>query len=160
MWRSSRQTGPQITFLEVGHFFKKAFKWCENVVEIHGSVHRNYCLKCHKFYDSKKVFLSKGIPRCDCGGLIKPDVVLYEEPLKEQDVKKAIDLIRNAEVLIIGGTSLNVYPAASFISYFNGKHLIIINKDKTTMDNRCSLIFHDNIATVLEEVENKLKEEN
>ena len=132
----------------------------KNVVEIHGSVHRNYCLKCHKYYDAKKVFLSKGIPRCDCGGLIKPDVVLYEEPLKEQDVKKAIDLIRNAEVLIIGGTSLNVYPAASFISYFNGKHLIIINKDKTTMDNSCSLIFHDNIATVLEEVKNKIKEEN
>lgn len=129
----------------------------KNVIELHGSIYKNHCVDCHKFYDAKTVFSSDEIPRCTCGGIIKPDVVLYEEELDKEKVLKAIELIKNAEVLIIGGTSLNVYPAASFVTYFKGKYLILINKEETSMDNECNLIFHDNIKTVLEQLEKELK---
>ena len=128
-----------------------------NVVELHGSIHRNYCMKCHKFYDAKTVFSNDEIPTCTCGGIIKPDVVLYEEELQIENITKSIELIKKAEVLIIGGTSLNVYPAASFITYFQGKYLVLINKDITPMDNKCDLVFHDNIKIVLEKLEQELK---
>lgn len=129
----------------------------KNVIELHGSVLRNYCMNCHKFYDAKKVFSSESIPKCICGGVIKPDVVLYEEALKEEDMINAIKDIQHAEVLIIGGTSLNVYPAAGLLHYFKGKHLILINKEKTPYDNRCDLIFYDSIGKILKEVMNKIE---
>ena len=129
----------------------------KNVVELHGSVLRNYCTNCNKFYDAKKVFSEKGIPRCECGGMIKPDVVLYEEQLKEENLEKAIRYISEAEVLIIGGTSLNVYPAAGLINYFQGKYLVLINKEKTPYDTRCDLVIYDNIATVMGKISNDIK---
>lgn len=132
----------------------------KNVIELHGSVLRNYCMDCHKFYDAKKVFTISGIPKCSCGGIIKPDVVLYEEALKEEDMINAIKAIQKAEVLIIGGTSLNVYPAAGLLQYFQGKYLILINKEKTPYDNKCDLVFYDNIGTILKEVMNKIEKRN
>ena len=129
----------------------------KHVVELHGSVLRNHCVKCHKFYEAKKVFNSNDIPRCECGGMIKPDVVLYEEPLNEKDIEKAIHLISNAEVLIIGGTSLNVYPAAGLIHYFKGKHLVLINKEKTPLDNICEITIYDSIGKVMQGVMDIIK---
>lgn len=122
-----------------------------NVIELHGSVLRNYCMKCHTFYDAEKVFKNDNLPKCECGGVIKPDVVLYEENLDEKNIEKAIKYISEAEVLIIGGTSLNVYPAAGLINYFKGKYLVLINKEKTPYDKRCNLIIYDNIGKVLEQ---------
>lgn len=101
------------------------------VYELHGSIHRNYCMKCGKFYDAKYVKNSEGVPHCSCGGMIKPDVVLYEEGLDGNVINSAIRAIASADTLIIGGTSLVVYPAAGFIDYFHGKHLVIINKSET-----------------------------
>lgn len=126
----------------------------KNVLELHGSVRRNYCMKCSKFYDEKKVFESTSIPYCECGGIIKPDVVLYEEPLDKETVNKTINAISDADTLIVGGTSLVVYPAASFIRFFKGKHLIIINNDSTPMDNKATLV----IQKPLGEVFTKIKE--
>ena len=104
----------------------------KKVTELHGSIHRNYCMNCHKFHPVSVIKESAGIPRCDCGGIIKPDVVLYEEGLNDNDIKKALEYISTCDTLIIGGTSLTVYPAAGFVNYFNGKNLIIINKEKFT----------------------------
>lgn len=101
------------------------------VYELHGSIHRNYCMECGKFYDAKYVKESDGIPHCTCGGMIKPDVVLYEEGLDGATIQGAIQAISQADTLIIGGTSLVVYPAAGFIDYFHGKHLVVINKSET-----------------------------
>ena len=123
----------------------------KNVIELHGSVLRNYCMKCNKFYDANKVFSTQGIPKCSCGGIIKPDVVLYEEPLNEEDLENAINKVKEAELLIIGGTSLNVYPAAGLINYFKGKHLVLINKEKTPYDTLCDLVIYDNIGKVMKE---------
>ena len=103
----------------------------KTVYELHGSIHRYYCMKCKKFYDAKYVKNQKGIPYCECGGMIKPDVVLYEEGLDGNVINAAIRSITSADTLIIGGTSLVVYPAAGFIDYFHGKHLVVINKLKT-----------------------------
>lgn len=102
-----------------------------NVYELHGSIHRNYCMKCGKFYDAEYVKGYDGVPRCECGGMIKPDVVLYEEGLDQDTIQGAVRAISQADTLIIGGTSLVVYPAAGFIDYFNGKHLVVINKSET-----------------------------
>lgn len=101
------------------------------VYELHGSIHRNYCMECGKFYDAKYVKASDGIPHCTCGGMIKPDVVLYEEGLDGTTIQGAVQAISRADTLIIGGTSLVVYPAAGFIDYFHGKHLVVINKSET-----------------------------
>ncbi len=121
----------------------------KKVYELHGSIHRNYCTKCGKFFDAAYVKNSEDIPICDqCGGLIKPDVVLYEEGLDNQIVSGAINAIRNAEVLIIGGTSLAVYPAAGMIDYFHGKHLILINKSSTARDTQADLVINDSIGEV------------
>jgi NAD-dependent deacetylase len=128
-----------------------------NVFELHGSIKRNYCMKCHKFFDDKYIFEGSGIPKCDCGGIIKPDVVLYGENLDEEVISKAIKAISSADLLIIGGTSLNVYPAAGFINYFRGKHMVLINRDITPYDNNCDLVIHDSLGKVFMEIEKEMK---
>ena len=121
------------------------------VLELHGSIHRNYCEKCGEFYDGKFVHDSKGVPHCEkCGGDIKPDVVLYEEPLNEEVINDAIREIMTCDTLIIVGTSLTVYPAAGFIRYFKGNALIVINKDETSLDNMCDLVINDDCVNVFE----------
>ena len=122
------------------------------VYELHGSVLRNYCMKCKKSYSAEYVFNSQEIPTCNCGGIIKPDIVLYEEPLNEEVVENSIKAISNAEVLIIGGTSLTVYPASGLIHYFRGKKLVLINKDKTSMDNIADLVINDGLGKVFSNV--------
>ena len=119
------------------------------VYELHGSIHRNYCMKCGKFYDAEYVKNSEGIPRCSCGGMIKPDVVLYEEGLDQKTIQGAVEAISSADMLIIGGTSLVVYPAAGFIDYFHGKHLVVINKSETARTVRAELVISASIGEVL-----------
>lgn len=120
----------------------------KNVYELHGSVLRNYCMKCKKPYSADFVFSSKSIPKCDCGGVIKPDVVLYEEMLDDNIIEKSIEAIKGADVLIIGGTSLTVHPASSLIYYFKGKHLVVINRDKISLDNSADLVINDSLGNV------------
>lgn len=119
------------------------------VYELHGSVLRNYCSHCHAFYSLDDILAATGIPHCHCGGIIKPDVVLYEEGLDSYVLERAISYIRNADMLIIGGTSLAVYPAAGLIDYYEGNKLVLINRDKTTRDSQADLIIHDAIGQVL-----------
>ena len=127
------------------------------VYELHGSIHRNYCMKCHTFYPLKKIVQSKDIPFCDkCGGMVKPDVVLYEEGLDYETIENAVNAIASAELMIILGTSLNVYPAASFVQYFRGKYLAIINKSSTPADQNCDIVIHDGISETFK----KIKEAN
>ena len=125
----------------------------KTVYELHGSVLRNYCEKCGKPYDVDYVMdpanCENGVPHCTCGGTVKPDVVLYEEMLNDNIVSSAIDAISQADTLIIGGTSLVVYPAAGLINYFHGKNLVLINKDKTPYDNRANLVINDSIGKVM-----------
>ena len=123
----------------------------KNIYELHGSVHRNYCMKCHKFYSLEELLKIKNHPICSCGGIIKPDVVLYEEPLDEEVIDNALEKIVNAKVLIVAGTSLTVQPAASFVSYFRGNYLIIINKESTSLDKYATLVFHESVGDVLDE---------
>ena len=120
----------------------------KNVLLLHGTIYRNYCMKCNKFYNAEYVFNNKDVPRCDCGGLIKPDVVLYEEGLDDEVVRETIKVISEADLLIIGGTSLAVYPAASFINYFRGDKIVIINKDSTPYDSRADLVINDKLGNV------------
>lgn len=124
----------------------------KNVLELHGSIHRNYCQRCHKFYDAAYVKHAEGIPRCTCGGVIKPDVVLYEEGLDSDIIQKSIRAISNADTLIIGGTSLVVYPAAGFIDYFRGRHLVVINKGATAREVGAELTIAAPIGKVLEQI--------
>ena len=124
----------------------------KNVLELHGSIHRNYCMRCKKQYSARFVKESKGIPTCDCGGTIRPDVVLYEEGLDNQIIQKSIRAISEADMLIIGGTSLVVYPAAGFIDYFHGKYLVLINKDATARDVGATLTIHEPIGEVLDQI--------
>lgn len=119
------------------------------VLELHGSVLRNYCTRCGKFYGIDAVLKSKGIPTCECGGTIKPDVVLYEEGLDQKTIRKAVSYIANADVLIIGGTSLTVYPAAGLIDYYSGSRLVLINKSVTPMDSRADLVISGPIGEIL-----------
>ena len=121
----------------------------KEVLELHGSVHRNYCTRCGKFYSAEFVKNAAGIPRCSCGGIIKPDVVLYEEGLDHRTIRKSIDYIRNADMLIIGGTSLVVYPAAGLIDYYRGSKLVLINKSVTSRDSQADLVISDSIGKVL-----------
>ena len=116
------------------------------VYELHGSVHRNYCMKCHKFYGLEAITESKGIPECTCGGIIKPDVVLYEEGLDEDTIENAVTAIATCDLLIIGGTSLNVYPAAGFLRYFRGNKIVLINKSETSFDSKADIIIRDPIG--------------
>ncbi len=118
------------------------------VYELHGSVLRNYCTKCHKFYDVNFIKNSNGIPTCSCGGVVKPDVVLYEEGLDESVIMGAVNAIENADLLIIAGTSLVVQPAASLINYYNGKDIVLINKTPTPADYRATLCLHDSLGSV------------
>lgn len=128
----------------------------KKVIELHGSVKRNYCERCGAFYDDKYVTSSKNIPTCSkCGGDIKPDVVLYEESLNEEDINNAISAIMKADTLVVIGTSLVVYPAAGFIRYFKGNALIVINKSKTSYDNMCDLVINEDICKVIEKLNEK-----
>ena len=124
----------------------------KNVWELHGSIHRNYCRKCGKFYDASYVKNADGVPRCECGGLIKPDVVLYEEGLDSGVIEHSIRAICEADTLIIGGTSLVVYPAAGFIDYFRGKHLVVINKSATAREVGADLTIAAPIGEVMGQI--------
>lgn len=124
----------------------------KNVYELHGSVLRNYCMKCHKFYDAEYVFNSSGIPKCSCGGIVKPDVVLYEESLNEETLENSIIAIANADMLIVAGTSLTVYPASGLINYFRGKNLVLVNRDSTPYDNRANLVINESLGKVFNEI--------
>lgn len=120
----------------------------KNVYELHGSVLRNYCIKCHKFYTAEYIFNNIGIPKCSCGGIIKPDVVLYEENLNETTLANSILAIKNADLLIVAGTSLTVYPASGLINYFKGKNLVLINRDSTPFDNIADLVINESLGEV------------
>ncbi len=123
-----------------------------NVLELHGSVHRNFCMNCGQFYSLKELIDMPDIPHCSCGGLIKPDVVLYEEPLKEEIIDAAVRVIAAADMLIIGGTSLNVYPAAGFIRYYKGNKIVLINKSATSFDAEANLLFNQPLGEVMREL--------
>lgn len=124
----------------------------KNVYELHGSVMRNYCMECGKKYGVDAILESEGIPRCSCGGIIKPDVVLYEEPLADNTVNLAVDAISSCDTLIIAGTSLAVYPAAGLIRYFRGANLVLINRDETPVDCKASLVIHAKVGEVLAQI--------
>ena len=129
----------------------------KKVYELHGSVLRNYCRRCRTFYSAEFIKNSTGIPRCKCGGVIKPDVVLYEEGLDDDVVNGAVRAIAGADLLIVGGTSLVVYPAAGLLRYFRGKHLVLINLDSTPYDSSADLVIHDSLGTVFGALEQALK---
>ncbi len=129
----------------------------KNVIELHGSLYNNYCIKCHKEYDVNFIYNFDEAPVCDCGGIIRPDVTLYGEALPPDATRDAVNYIANCDMLIIGGTSLSVYPAAGFVNYYTGKKLVLINKDKTSYDKIASLVIHENIADVFDELANKLR---
>ena len=120
----------------------------KNVYELHGSVLRNYCMDCNKFYDANFIFNSDGIPKCTCGGIIKPDVVLYEEGLDDSVIRNSILAIRNADLMIVAGTSLTVQPASSLINYFSGRNLVLINRDPTVYDNMADLVINESLGNV------------
>ncbi len=124
----------------------------KTVYELHGSIHRNHCTRCGKFYGVDAIANSSGIPRCECGGIIKPDVVLYEEPLDNDCINGAVKAIANADVLIVGGTSLTVYPAAGLIRYYKGNKLVLINKSPTDYDNSADLLICDALGKVFGEI--------
>ncbi|NLC19470.1 MAG: NAD-dependent protein deacylase [Clostridiales bacterium] len=124
----------------------------KNVLELHGSMHRNYCMSCHSFYNLEYIINSEDIPRCSCGGIVKPDVVLYEESLDMDLMDKAVSYIANADVLIVGGTSLVVYPAAGLVRYYRGNKLVLINKSSTQYDDRAYLLINDSIGESLKSV--------
>lgn len=123
-----------------------------NVLELHGSVYRNYCERCHSFFEADYILQSTGVPECGCGGRVKPDVVLYEESLDSKIIEGAVNAIASADMLIIGGTSLAVYPAAGFVRYFSGERLVIINRDATSMDEKADLVIREPIGKVLSKI--------
>lgn len=123
-----------------------------SVLELHGSVHRNYCMKCGKFYDFSYMKAASGVPHCECGGIIKPDVVLYEEGLDNDTINQSVRAISRAQILIIGGTSLAVYPAAGLIDYFQGEHLVVINKSPTPRDRYADLMIQEPIGQVFSKI--------
>lgn len=125
----------------------------KNVLELHGTLYRNYCIRCGKQFDLEYVTAERGITRCDaCGGIVRPDVVLYEEGLNQETLYRAVDYISKADVLIVGGTSLNVYPAAGLLHYYRGNRLVLINRTATPYDTQAALVITDNIAEVLRQV--------
>lgn len=124
----------------------------KNVFELHGSVHRNYCTKCRRLYDAEFIRQSTGIPRCECGGAVKPDVVLYEEGLDQRTLYGAVEAIGQADMLIIGGTSLAVYPAASLVNYYHGSRLALINRTATPQDGNADLVIQGSIGEVLSQI--------
>lgn len=124
----------------------------KRVYELHGSVLRNYCTKCRKFYPAEYVRDAQGVPRCDCGGIVKPDVVLYEESLDQDTIEKSVMAIRNADLLIVAGTSLTVYPAAGLITYYRGNRLVLINRDETPYDSQADLVFHESLGDIFSQL--------
>ena len=124
----------------------------KNVYELHGSVLRNYCVRCGRFYPAEYVRDADGVPRCECGGIVKPDVVLYEESLDEDVISGAVSAIARADMLIVGGTSLTVYPAAGFLGYYRGKRLVLINRDPTPYDRHADLCIHDSLGKVFSQL--------
>ena len=120
----------------------------KRVYELHGSVLRNYCTRCHKFYPAEFVRDCGGVPKCDCGGIVKPDVVLYEEPLDGDTIEKSVSAIADADLLIVAGTSLTVYPAAGLINYYRGNRLVLINRDATPYDHRADLVLRESLGSV------------
>lgn len=124
----------------------------QNVLELHGSVLRNYCMKCGKFYNAEFVFTSKEVPRCSCGGVIKPDVVLYEEALNDEILNKSISAIRNADLMIVAGTSLTVYPASGLINFYNGSKLVLINRENTQYDRKANLVINESLGKIFKEI--------
>ena len=124
----------------------------KTVYELHGSVLRNYCTKCRKFYSAEFVRDSRDIPRCTCGGIVKPDVVLYEEGLDQQTVEKSVAAIRRADLLMVAGTSLTVYPAAGLLRYYRGNRLVLINRDETPYDGEADLVIHDSLGSVFSQL--------
>ncbi|HIQ90142.1 MAG TPA: NAD-dependent protein deacylase [Candidatus Coprosoma intestinipullorum] len=120
----------------------------KNVLELHGTIYKNHCMECGREYSAEYVFNSEGVTYCECGGIIKPDVVLYEEALNDFTMMQAINYIKQADVLIVAGTSLTVYPASGLIRYFRGKHLVIINRDTTDYDNMAELVIHEKLGDV------------
>ena len=126
----------------------------KNVYELHGSVHRNYCTKCHKFFGVDYIINNTPVPECDvCGGTVKPDVVLYEEGLDSNTIEGAVNSIAQADCLIVAGTSLNVYPAAGFIRYFSGKYFVLINRDPTPADSMADMVIHGKVGEILSGIE-------
>ena len=123
-----------------------------NVFELHGSVLRNYCVKCGKFHPAETVKNAEGIPLCDCGGIIEPDVVLYEDALDDKTLRGAIAAISKADLLIVGGTSLTVYPAAGLLQYYKGERLVLINRDETPYDSYANLVFHDSLGNIFSQL--------
>ena len=124
----------------------------QRVYELHGSSMRNYCTACGKFFPAEFVKSSTTVPRCDCGGIVKPDVVLYEEPLNAETVEKSISAIQNADLLIVAGTSLTVYPAAGLVEYYTGNRLVLVNRDITQYDSRANLVFHDSLGDIFSQL--------
>ena len=124
----------------------------KNVLELHGSILRAYCSRCRRLYPADVINKGTGVPRCDCGGVIRPDIVLYEEQLDEDVLRKSIDYIRNADVLIVGGTSLNVYPAAGLINYYRGNKLVLVNLSATPYDDEADLVIHEKLGEVFSRV--------
>ena len=122
------------------------------VYELHGSVLRNYCMRCGKFHTAEFVKNSEGVPKCDCGGTVKPDVVLYEEGLDQNTIEKAVSAIYGADLLIVAGTSLTVYPAAGLINYYRGNRLVLINRDETPYDQYADLVFHESLGRIFEQL--------
>lgn len=129
----------------------------KNIYEVHGTIYKNHCVKCHKEYDAKYVFACEGIPKCSCGGTVKPDVVLYGEALPEKDYIGGLSAISKADMLIVCGSSLTVYPASGMIDSFNGKYLVIINNSETPYDYKANLVINDNLSKVFNKLNDNLK---
>ena len=129
-----------------------ACPWSSSILELHGSVLRNYCVRCGKFHSAEFVKNCDGVPRCTCGGTVKPDVVLYEEGLNGDPIEKAIDAMFDADMLIVGGTSLTVYPAAGLIRYYRGHRLVLINRDTTPYDRHADLVFHESLGEIFKQL--------
>ncbi len=124
----------------------------QKVYELHGSVLRNYCVRCGKFHSAEFVAKSSGVPKCECGGIVKPDVVLYEEQLKARTIDMSIRAISQADLLIVAGTSLTVYPAAGLVEYYSGNRMVLINRDKTPYDHRANLVFHESLGDIFSQL--------
>ena len=124
----------------------------ENVYELHGSVLRNYCTRCRKFHSAEFIKNSVDVPRCSCGGIVKPDVVLYDEDLNQKTIESSVMAIRDADLLIVAGTSLTVYPAAGLINYYRGNRLVLINRDATQYDHYADLVFHENLGSIFSQL--------
>ena len=124
----------------------------KRVLELHGSILRNYCVRCGKFHSAEFVKSADGVPKCDCGGTVKPDVVLYEEPLNQRTIFDSIEAIADADLLIVAGTSLTVYPAAGLVDYYRGDRLVLINRDATPYDDRADLVFHESLGNIFSEL--------